>query len=561
MNRCALFITTMLVSTPVVAGTVMSGTLETPNGVSDQSILCSPNNGTYPAQFRWNPAKATGVARDATDADGFTPRIEQHRMISGVDTLMAAYSSFGSNTTTCQEVWQPADSGPFNAAQLQQMASSGCGAFGNANHVDLFRLAIPGDVFLVFPAVYKGASNHIELAPRGDYYTGNNPIYPPDGITIRGVTVNGIRPILFRDNGGQGDSESSKDAVEVEGGANDTIDNLTISMGDPNTTGGYVEQALIFLIGANTHSYDSNGNALPIPTPVPGGVFKLTHSRVTGSELMEEVSGGADGIISDNNSSGTLRFFADEIDHDGGSGVDNHSGIGHGMYLSASLTDPNLTASLQNNWFHDNYYGHDAKLRPQIDRVVGNYFEGDLPSYGGQGDAFNLDVPNAGQLTAFNNIFVKNASGYNSNGFAIAYGEEGVPSNPPDGANGATRKLSISIRFNTFVAFAATFDGEHPITPMEFFWNPSQVPGAQGFPVEASNTDISYNAFVGYCPTGTATYDFRGNSALIAGFGDLSQTFSLGGLWMAPLNNSGTNAYAHQQRFYKRATSSVGAED
>ena len=542
------FILACTIPTVAYSQTVLSGTYETPNAVSDISNLCPPNSGKYPTQWTWNPNSRTTPPRRALVADHLTPRIEQHRQVGGTDTIVAVWSSFASGPN-CQEIFRTTNQGPYTPAQLQQMAATGCGPFGNTSHVDLFRLWQAGDVFEVYPAIYTGTDNNIVLHAQSDYYDGStDPVLAPSGITIQGVVQNGIRPVIVRNDGGGGDSETGKDAVEILAGMNDTIDNVDVLLGPK----GYVSQALVYLIGAGTANYDANGNRLA--TPTYGGTTTLSHMHVSYAELVETATGGASGIFGDTTGGGEIMLSQDELDHDGGSGVQNSSGPGHGVYIGSSTVDPNLILTFANDYFHDNYYGHDAKSRAPYTNAYENYFKGGLPQGGvfNQAEAFNLDVPNGGTLTAYGNIFVKNQAGPNSNGYGIAYGEEGIPDSRP---------LSLTVEWNTFVAFAWSYDGSHPNIPFEFFY-PAQMPGAGGFPVSAQQTLIAYNAFVGYCPTGNPTSDYRGSTALIAGFGDLSRTFSLGGHWLAPSQLvAGLAGYNHVDLLVRRLLTSVGAED
>jgi len=563
-----------------------SSGLTTANGAADQAALCPTTTPTYPSAFTWNPSRTQVPARDATPADGLLPKIEQHRMLNGVDTIVAVWNSFGSNPYTCNEPFQTApaqpapgtpytaaQSKPFTPAMLKAAAAMGCGPFGNVSHVDLFRLWKPGDVFLVYPAVYTStmtpsgliSNNNITLHPQQDYYLdAGNPIFPPNNITIQGVTQNGIRPVIVRSDAGGGDSESTKDVVEILGGANDTIDNLSVTQSSTGT----VLQSGIFLLHVGYNDYDRYGNRLA--TPVLGAGLNqtiLSHLHVSSFEQEQSATGGANGIISDTLSGGTIVLSSSEIDHNGGSSVQNHSGAGHGVYLDGSdqrdggvTYDPNFAVILQNNWFHDQFYGHDAKSRAQHTTMIGNYFQGGVPQSQDypQAEAYNADISNGGVFVAYNNIFVKNASGYNSGIFNLAYAAEGFPS-VNDGPNGNPRKNSIDIRFNTFVTFAQTVDGQHAIRPTLFFY-PAQLPGAKGFPV--SKVMIDSNAFVGYCPLNDPASDYRGTTALVAGFADLSQSFSFGGQYLSPSNALvGSNSYVHELLSGTRSTAAVGGED
>jgi hypothetical protein len=340
--------------------------------------------------------------------------------------------------------------------------------------------------------------------------------------------------------------------VEIEDGYGDSIDNIDVQLGPS----GGVLQSLVYLIGAGTAYYDASGNALS--TPIIGGTTTLSRMHVSYAELMEPISGGANGIFGDTTGGGLLSLRKLEIDHDGGSGPQWSGGPGHGIYIGGSTVDPAYAVSLMGSYFHDNYYGHDAKLRPVTQTVLSNYFKGGLPQGGiyTQAEAFNLDIPNGGVLDAEDNVMVKNNSGANSATFGIAYGEEGVPD---------ARALSITIRNNTFVTFANSISGgpgiTYPMVPLEFFY-PPQTPGSPNFPVAASNTNIVNNAFVGYCPTGNAPSDYRGTTALIAGFGDVAQTFSLGYQWVSAAQTIvGTPAYRHLARETARTNAAIGAQN
>ena len=304
---------------PAIAQTnVPVGGLTTSSGSGDQSALCPPASGSYPVQWTWDPAKTTSGARDARSTDNLTPKIEQHRSINGVDTIVAVWSSF-SSLSSCQEIFntppaQPSAGQPFTAAQLmpytpaqlQQMAASGCGPFGNSSHIDDFRRWQAGDTFLVYLAVYTGLNNNITLKPLPDYYVNSpQPIYSPDNITIKGMTKNGVRPVIIRDDGGPGDSETSKDVVELVGGTNDVIQNLGVTLG----ANGSVLQAGVYLIGVGYDSYDQYGNALGTPAlgAAPNETL-LSQLHVWNFEQMQSISGGANGIFADPTSGGKYRL-------------------------------------------------------------------------------------------------------------------------------------------------------------------------------------------------------------------------------------------------------------
>jgi hypothetical protein len=527
------------------AGTIVTQTYETPAAVSDQETLCAPANGAYPSQWTWDSAGMKSAPRGAVPGDNLAPRIEQHRQVGGTDTIVAVWSSLSSNPNTCQEIFRNGAAPPYTPAELQQMANTGCGPFGNTSHVDLFRLYQPGDTFLVYPAVYTGTNNNIVVQPEFDYYTGGTePTYTPTNVTIQGVTVNGIRPVLYRNDAGAGDYATSQGAVYINQSLGLTIDNLDVILGAQ----GYVLTALVYDNGGGTSQYDANGAQT---SSLQFGTTTLSHMRVEGGEQEEAASGGANGIFGTPNNGGTLQMIGDELAYNGGSGVGNSSGPGHNAYIASSAVDPNFSVQLIGSWSHDAYYGHDFKSRAWSNLVVGNYFQGGLPQPGySQAEAYNVDIPNGGQIVMRNNVLVKDASGPNSNGIGFAYAEEGVSDSRP---------LSIQLRFNTFVAFAQTFDGQHPIAPMNFYY-PAISPGQGGFPV--ANTVIANNAYVGYCPTGNTADDYRGSPGLIAGFADINQGFSTQARWLsADQTILGTRSYLHTTAIRHRLDTALGAQD
>jgi hypothetical protein len=192
-----------------------------------------------------------------------------------------------------------------------------------------------------------------------------------------------------------------------------------------------------------------------------------------------------------------------------------------------------------------------------------------------QAENYLVDIPNGGNLTMRNNILIKNASGLNSNGASVTFDTEGLGH---DGSP-SPRNYSIDIENNTFVAFAATYDGAHPLWPF-FFWH-NLTPGTPGFEVPTLPSGftkppavISHNVFVGYCPqtrSSDSYMNFRGNLAATFAFAELNADYSL----KSPLfgNNvslTKTRAYSHAVAAdlvrqpvtaNKNAYLAIGAED
>jgi len=469
----------------------------------------------YPSQSVWKASSTLTQPRAATLADNLTPRIDQVRN----GRVIASYKSFGSNPNGCNENLEI--NGNINPAPA---AASGCGVFGNVSHVDIYRLWQSGDTFLVYPAVYTGPQNNIIIAPRPDYYQDPVP-HIPTNITILGVTVNGIRPVLL-DVPPAGDFASAQGPVYIWNGANQatnstniTIQNLDIAV-DKNL--GWAGKAAIYTDGATN--------------------LTLRQLRIYGFEQKQGDNNGANGIMTSPPDTGTLTIDQVELYHNGG--VD---GPAHNIYINASATDPNYTVHMTNSWSHDAYYGHTFKSRAQNTILEGNYFQGGLPQGGiyGQAENYLVDVPNGGQLIMHNNVLTKNASGAGSNGVSVTFAVEGVVD---------ARKQSVDIENNTFVAFAATYDGGHPLWPL-FFWG-ELVPGSANFvmPSYPAGTivppvNVSGNAFVGYCTQTYPSYQFmnyQGNLAVVEDFSELNQDYSFNNPVLTAVTDvAGTPAYAH----------------
>ncbi len=490
-------------------------------------------NGTqaFPAPWIWDGAKLANQPRAATPADGLTPKIEQIRD----GQVIATYASFGSLNTAQNAPW-PSATAPMDLAAF---AALGGGPFGNVSHVDLFRIAQDGDSFLVYPAIYTGTRNNIFMGAKPDYY--RDPIsHPPTNITIKGVTQNGIRPVILN-AAPAGDFASAQGPVYLFGdGAalnctNIVIENLDVALDDTTAKGS--GKGGIYINGVTN--------------------LTLRRMRVHGFQLMNGNGYGYNGLFSTSNNNGTLLLDQVELYRNGGT-----NGPAHNAYLGASTRDPNHTVRMINSWSHDAFYGHLFKSRIQINILEGNYFQGGVPQGGiyTQAENYLVDIPNGGVLTMRNNILVKTASGVNSNGAAVTYDVEGASSGP--------RNYSVDIQNNTFVALAKTYDGARRIWP--FFFQGSQVPGTDGFklPVYPAGTfasppiTIRRNAFVGFYP-GSAAENYRGDLSVTAAFSELNQNFSLSNpIFSADTAIVGTPAYAHitQKGLTRRSFSSSGTQ-
>lgn len=467
-----------------------------------QSLCSTTHAGTFPSESKWQ-AIVLSQARAATESDNLSPKIDQVR--NGV--VIASYTSFGSNTQTCKNYTVPNARHPLN---LTEYAAKGCGPFGNVSHVDLFRVAQDGDTFMVYPAVYGGSANNIYIAPKPDYYL-DRQLHLPNNISIIGVTQNGIKPVILNVRAA-GDYASAQAPIYISGNGEDNkfsnhilIENIDLAVDKPVNFQG---KAGIYINGASN--------------------LMLKQMRVHGFEQASGSVYGANGIFVTKYNAGTLTLDQVELFDNGGA-----SGPAHNIYVNASKSDPNFTLHMLNSWSHDAFYGHTLKSRAPINILENNYFQGGKPQGGiyTQAENYLVDISNGGILSMHNNILVKNASGDNSNGASVTYDVEGLS----DDFNPVPRTYSIDIENNTFVAFARTYDGDHPIWPF-FFWH-DLTPDAANFEVPTKpsgytvpSATIANNAYVGYCPqtyTPNAYMNYRGDAAVVEAFSELNTDYSL----------------------------------
>ncbi len=508
-----------------------------PSGGHTVAQMCSIGNSAYPPQFTWSP-KFASQARAATASDNLTPKIEQVRN----GAVIATYSSFGS-LASCKANFETNASTNLN--NLAQAAQSGCGVFGLKSHVDLYRMWQPGDVFLVYPAVYSGPSNNIFIGPRPDYY--HDPVeHVPNNITIQGVTVNGIRPVIL-DPAPDGDFASNQAPIYIWNGG------TTLN----GTSGG----ATIPATGHNPSGVKITNIDLAIDKAIPGfngkaGIYSngsdnltLSQMRIHGFEMITGNTYGANGVFNTVNDTGTLELDQMELYDNGGA-----EGPAHNIYINVSEVDPNYTVHMVNSWSHDVHFGHTFKSRARTNILEGNYFQGGTPQTAlgyTQAENYLVDIPNGGVLKMHNNVLVKSISGPNSNGASVTFDVEGL--NPEDGT--LARTYSADIENNTFVTFGSTYDGSHPNWPIYFY--KGIVPNTAGFQVPTLPTGsfavpsvtVARNVFAGYCQQSYSGYQFmnyRGDQAVIATFGDLSNDFALSTYVLsADVSNAGNAAYLH----------------
>jgi hypothetical protein len=439
----------------------------TQDAAAQDTELCPSGTG-YPSEFSYGLIGAS-VPVSATSG---TPKIEQLRG----GQVIATYTSFA-NQPGCTLAGDGTDY--LNPAAP---AASGCGPFTREH---TWRLWQPGDVFLVYPAVYAGQYNQPWVGPQfdsgADYAAGIS--HAPDNITIQGVVVNNTRPVILLNEGASNNTLGQAPLYfDVSNGF--TLDSVNVSA----VNGASVGKAGV---------YESGGSNLT-----------LSNMRINGFEYA-----GANGLFGAGNYSGTLTLTKLELDHNGGP-----NGPAHNAYIGASTIDPNFTVVMQRSWSHSAYYGHLFKTRAQNNVFIANYFRGGVPQGGPyqQAEAYLLDIPNGGRATLRDNIFIKNASGANSNGAAVTFLVEGATDNRPQ---------SLDVENNSFFTFAKTYDGSGLNFPF-FLLYPALRPDSPSWPA-AIPTRFIKNAFTGFCQAGGGNAeDYRGDYYVVESFAETTGLLS-----------------------------------
>ena len=483
------------------AGNLASATVQVSSGATGDGYSPLTNyandfcqSGNYPAQWEWNPAL---VLKQPAPATSGTPRMVQIRD----GKVIATYGKLGGNAYSKPNSSNGEDTsiGPFRRSPYTQWKS--------------------GDVFEIYPAVYSGADMQIYIGPNLAY-DGVGYHDMPRNITIRGITVDGKRPVIVNPPGGASNSTYGQSLIYIDGkydkelklvspSADITIENIDI-VDAPD--GGRLGKAAVYVNGVNN--------------------LTLRNVRIAGFKQHH-----ANGIFATGNNSGTLLLDNVELDGNGGS-----SGPEHNAYINSSGVDPNFTFHVRNSWSHGSYYGHALKSRAQRTVVEGSYLAGTAAAPGQQTDTYLLDVPDGGTLIARNNVFVKNRSGNNSNGASITFGVEST--NKP-------RPWELVIEHNTFVAFSRYYDDQkHTLFPL---FLSSAAPGPR---------TVDANVFVGYCPTGQAHRDFRGTNASVLNFNEIDQSFRPRSPQLTGRSGIvGTPQYSHQVLRATRRSNALGARD
>ena len=419
----------------------------------------------FPSQWTMPAAQ-----QPALPAASGNPRIELWRQ----GKLLAAWSSMGAGRTADDEPFDPQRpnlrNGPFRRG--------------------VFRELMDGDVFRVLPAVYDAPGNGIYIGPNWNdakHYQatasqGALP-YVPKRIMIQGVTVAGQRPVI-RIAGAERD-EYDRSVIFIEGyldpssGKYVPVEDITIENIDIDGSRGVPGRAAIFLNGCRNCTFRD-----------------MRISNYTGSH----------GILSGPDTAGTLRVEQVEFDHVGGG-----NGPDHPIYAGASARDPNFKLHARGVWARYGTVGHLLKSRAQVNVIEACYFEGHHAADGQTAESYLVDISEGGRATVRNNIFVKNYSGEGANGVALTFGPELTP------AMAKSRAHDLVVEGNLFVTFAATWNKRNdPSFPLRVW------PAVNDAPIR-----IRGNAFVGYRPTGQASFDRRGTDALFSGFDNLTLSYDL----------------------------------
>lgn len=287
----------------------------------------------------------------------------------------------------------------------------------------------------------------------------------PKNIIIRGITVNGVRPLLRLPSTGGSNNTLAQGIIYFDKSENIVFENFDI---ESTPKSGALGKAAIYFNGAKN--------------------LTLRNLRLHGFKAQS-----ANGIFGTDNNSGTLRLENLELyDNGGGNGPENN------FYIGASKADPNFTVHMACAYSHDVYYGHLFKSRAQKNILEGNYFMGTAAA-GTQSENYSFDVPNGGELIMRNNGLAKNASGDNRNGLTVTFKMEGATD---------TRADAITIERNTFVSYTRYFDSQqHQVAPFSFFY-PSKNPTAADFPVK--NFSVRGNAYIGLCQHFGSELNYRG---------------------------------------------------
>lgn len=450
----------------------------------------------FPAQWVWaDGVPVSRQPRPAVDADGLKPLVKQIRN----GKVIATYTSLGGT---------PQGSAHYDPKRPD---TSG-GALKRMPHQNYES----GDIFEVYPAVYRGEDQQPYIGPMVPDFAAYEAKawYIPRNITIRGVTVNGVRPVIRLDGIVAGNNTLGQSAIYIDKSENVTIENIDVD----GTGTKFVGKAGVFLQESKN--------------------LTLRNMRIHGFKGVRQ-----NGLFVTDGGSGTLTLENLELFDNGG---DN--GPEHNVYVNPSKSDPNFKVILRGSVSTDAYYGHLFKSRAQVNLIEGNYLAGTRSQKGQpQTEAFLLDFPEGGRVTVRNNVMVKTYSGLNSNGGFMTYATEKFDRRPH----------ALQVEHNTMVAFSHYYDPlRHPLFPF-YLKHGNPMKAAPSFPVE-----ITRNVFVGFCPERGNELFYFGSDFLAPGFAELNHDFTLRSRPQAAKSDIvGTPAYRFLTGTAPRTSPTYGARD
>jgi hypothetical protein len=463
--------------------------------------------------------------------DNLTKLVEHHRMVSGVDTVMATYTELG-------DLLGPDSRFASPTVPLQD-----------------------GDTILVYPGLYK------KFAYMGGF---NGSVV--NNITVRGITVGGKRPALYWDGtlgGGSGYGYANNPYagdngilyVQGLGGDSNLWDNIDII-----SAGGYMARALVY-----------------VENSLGAGTIKFSNMRMMGS-----VTQGRNGFMSAVDNRLSIIMENCESGFHGGGGAPPpviNENLQHGFYFnritpSAGNTNPYI--AIRGCFFHNAWYGHILKCRHNDLLVEGCYLMGatdsafsdsaqrsifqiPLANMAGYAEVANLDMPNGGKLVFRNNIMTKSYTGDDMGLFFMNWGAE---SNLYDLSAEAKVDGSVDIYNNTFVAYSNVVRWEHNSgatpPPIAFgFVNGQDTPDSDTWPRDRAPISIRNNVYAGLIQNGQF-FEERNQFLTMA---DINLPGIDGGVPFSPKVSKGSYGesgyghpmYVHRAQYATRTDHNMGA--
>jgi hypothetical protein len=299
---------------------------------------------------------------------------------------------------------------------------------------------LPGDEVWVYPARYY----------KGVFFGGYSDAIL-ENVTVKGITVNGVRPVLYYTGGdhtgqpnegyGYGQlSLSNQGVVYVARNKNCIWDNIDIMF-----QGGWAF-SLAYINNSQTGTVTfKNMRAYNAYTLGNNGFFSAVGSMCGVTwENVETGFNGGDGGAPPNGGGQALR---------------------HGYYITRH-DDSNALMTWRGCYFHHNWKGHLLKVRHNRVLIEGCYFMGSPPESLNDtnipveariqaitSEACLVDMSNGGELTCRNNVFVKSFGGYDSSSIMLNWSPESDASQL--GTNSHTDpKGALTVHNNTFIAYS-----------------------------------------------------------------------------------------------------------